>query len=391
MTTVIRMPAFTATMESGKLINWLVDEGATVEKGQVIAEVETDKAIAEIESPVAGEVLRILVAAGDDDIDVEVPLVELRSARDGDGDGSSGPTPQDTPVDVDTAQVTHESDKALAQDENLEERVPASPSARRVARDAGINLEEVKGSGPGGRITKEDVVAHVNSASSAKKVQPAEISPMRLAIAKSMVQSKTSVPHFYTETDVVIDDLVRLKDQLSSSNPGIRITLTTLLVQAVAKALDEVKEAKFRWENGNVEFKEGCDIGVAVAVDSGIVVPVIRNADALSVLEIASRLNQFVADARAGSLRQSDLGDASLTLSNLGMYSIDAFYPIVNMPEPLIVGVGRLRRIPVAVDDEVEIHGVVTITLAVDHRVIDGATAGRFATALQHHIETANS
>lgn len=389
MTTVIRMPTFTATMESGRLINWLVEEGASVEKGQVIAEVETDKAVAEIESPVAGKVLRILVPAGDDDIDVEVPLVELRTSRD--GDGSSEPAPQDKPVDVDPAQITHESDKAPAEEENSEERVPASPSARRVARDAGITLDEVKGSGPGGRITKEDVVAHVNSTSSAKKVMPAEISPMRLAIAKSMVQSKTTVPHFYTETDVVLDDLVQLKDQLCGSNPGIRITLTTLLVNALAKALDEVKEAKLRWENGSVKYKDGCDIGVAVAVDSGVVVPVIRNADSLSVLETASRLNQFVADARAGSLRQSDLGDASLTLSNLGMYSIDAFYPIVNMPEPLIVGVGRLRRIPVAVEDKVEVHSVVTITLAVDHRVIDGAIAGRFVNALQHHIETANS
>jgi pyruvate dehydrogenase E2 component (dihydrolipoamide acetyltransferase) len=214
---------------------------------------------------------------------------------------------------------------------------------------------------------------------------------MRLAIAKSMVQSKTSVPHFYTETTVIIDDLMHLKEQLCSSNPDIRITVTTLLVHAVTKALNDVREAKFRWENGGIEYKDHCDIGVAVAVESGVVVPVVRNAGSLGIMEIASKLNRLVTDARSGTLKQSDLGDASLTISNLGMFSIDAFYPIVNMPEPLIIGVGRLRRTPVVLDDRVEIRSTVTITLALDHRVIDGAIAGRFANALQHYIESPDS
>jgi pyruvate dehydrogenase E2 component (dihydrolipoamide acetyltransferase) len=383
------MSALTATMESGKLLNWLVEEGAKVEKGQVIAEVETDKAIAEIESPIAGTVLRILVAAGDDDVDVDVPLVEF--STDGDSDASRSAAAPDTSAAVETVPATPESDKAFAGTESFGERVPASPSARRVAKDAGIKLEEVKGSGPGGRITKADVITHVSSSTSDQDVNRPEVSPMRLAIAKSMVQSKTSVPHFYTETTVIIDDLMHLKEQLCSSNPDIRITVTTLLVHAVTKALNDVREAKFRWENGGIEYKDHCDIGVAVAVESGVVVPVVRNAGSLGIMEIASKLNRLVTDARSGTLKQSDLGDASLTISNLGMFSIDAFYPIVNMPEPLIIGVGRLRRTPVVLDDRVEIRSTVTITLALDHRVIDGAIAGRFANALQHYIESPDS
>jgi pyruvate dehydrogenase E2 component (dihydrolipoamide acetyltransferase) len=378
------MPAFTATMESAKLINWLIEEGAIVEKGQVLAEVETDKAVAEIESPVAGKVTKILVVAGDDDVDTDTPLVELSDGKDADTETST-PAPEPIP-DVPPAPEHRSDEQKIA---GAGERVPASPSARRVARDAGVDLQAIKGSGPGGRITKDDVVTHVNSSTlSTQKAKPSDVSSMRLAIAKAMVHSKTSVPHFYTETNVVIDDLARLKQRLCESNPGDRITWTTLLVYCVARALSDVKEARFRWENGNVVSKDSCDIAVAVAVDGGIVAPVVRNANSLQIPEIASKLNQLVTDARSGSLKQSDLGDASLTISNLGMFSIDAFYPIVNVPEPLIIGIGRSRRMPIVVGDSVEIHSVITITQAVDHRVIDGAIAGRFADALRTHIET---
>jgi len=370
-------------MESAKLINWLIEEGAIVEKGQVLAEVETDKAVAELESPVAGKVTKILVAAGDEDVNADTPLVELNDGKQG---GTESSAPAAEPVADALPSTEHRNSEQKS--EHAGERVPASPSARRVAKDAGVDLQDIKGSGPGGRITKEDVVAHVSSSTaSTDRAKPTAMSSMRLAIAKAMVHSKTSVPHFYTETDVIIDDLARLKQTLGESNPGNRITWTTLLVYCVARALSDVKEARFRWENGNIVSKDSCDIAVAVAVDGGIVAPVVRNANSLQIPEIASKLNQLVANARDGSIKQSDFGDASLTISNLGMFSIDAFYPIVNVPEPLIIGIGRSRRIPLVVDDRVEIRSVITITQAVDHRVIDGAIAGRFADALRTHIE----
>jgi pyruvate dehydrogenase E2 component (dihydrolipoamide acetyltransferase) len=222
---------------------------------------------------------------------------------------------------------------------------------------------------------------------SGTKAANAEMSTLRLAIARAMVQSKTTVPHFYTETDIVIDELIRLKREIGESNPDAKISLTVLLIMGVAKALEDVPEASLRWENDGVVRKDSCDIGIAVDVGSGVIAPVIRNVDGMDAMQVADQLKELSAQARAGTMKQSDLGDASLTISNLGMFSIDRFYPIINIPEPMIVGVGRARRTAVVIGDEVKIRSVLTVTLCVDHRVIDGAIAGRFADALKQHLE----
>lgn len=382
MTTEIRMPAFSATMESAKLIAWHVEEGASVEKGQVLAEVETDKAVAEIESPVAGIVRRILVPASDEEVEVEVALIELSTDS-----SQPEPKPELATTPVDSAQSI-EIDSGSRPAQTSDQRIAAAPAARRAAKDAGISLEDVTGTGPDGRITKQDVLVHTRSARSDQKAgKPGMPSSSRLAIARAMVQSKTTVPHFYTETDVIIDGLIQLKQEANSNNPDVRVTLTAFFILAVAKALGDVKEANNRWDNSSIVYKDTCDIGVAVDIGNSVVAPVIRNAGKMNALQIATRLSELVALARSGSLKQSDLGDASLTISNLGMFSIDRFYPIVNIPEPMIVGIGRARHAAVVVDNQVVIRNVVTVTLSLDHRVIDGAVAGRFADALQNHIE----
>jgi pyruvate dehydrogenase E2 component (dihydrolipoamide acetyltransferase) len=379
MTIEIRMPAFSATMESAKLISWLVEEGASVEKGQVIAEVETDKAVAEIESPVSGTVKRIMVQAGDDDVKVEVPLIEL-STDDSDSEPESAPR-------AGAASAAALSDGTAPETPRFGRRVAAAPAARRAAKDAGIDIEEVAGTGPGGRITRQDVLNYSRSATPGPDDPALKLPSLRFSIARAMVRSKTTVPHFYTETDIFIDRLIALKKETSNKNPDVRVTITAFLILAVSRALADVREANYRWENNSIVRKEACDIAVAVDVGDGVVAPVIRNADKMDALRVATRLGRLVADARSGSLKQTDLGDASLTISNLGMFSIDRFYPIVNVPEPLIVGIGRARREAVVVDDEIVIRSVITMTLSADHRVIDGAVAGRFAGSLKHHIE----
>jgi pyruvate dehydrogenase E2 component (dihydrolipoamide acetyltransferase) len=202
-----------------------------------------------------------------------------------------------------------------------------------------------------------------------------------------MTLSKATVPHFYTETDIIIDELIRLKHEFSQSNPDAKISLTTLLILGVANAFRDVPAARLRWESDGVVRKDSCDIGIAVDVGSGVIAPVIRNVETLDVVQVADQLKELSAQARAGTINQSDLGDASLTISNLGMFSIDRFYPIINIPEPMIIGVGRARRTAVVIGDEVKIRSVLTVTLSVDHRVIDGAIAGRFADALKQHLE----
>jgi pyruvate dehydrogenase E2 component (dihydrolipoamide acetyltransferase) len=385
MTTQIRMPAFSATMETGRLINWLVEEGASIEKGEVIAEIETDKAVAEIESPVSGTVQKILVPAGDDDIEIDVPLVEI-STGDATMEPATGTEAESTAAPESIADDSGNRAKP-SQTKSRGLRIAAAPSARKIAKDAGVDLAELIGSGPNGRITKQDVLDHLRMNDSGTKAANAEMSTLRLAIARAMVQSKTTVPHFYTETDIVIDELIRLKREIGESNPDAKISLTVLLIMGVAKALEDVPEASLRWENDGVVRKDSCDIGIAVDVGSGVIAPVIRNVDGMDAMQVADQLKELSAQARAGTMKQSDLGDASLTISNLGMFSIDRFYPIINIPEPMIVGVGRARRTAVVIGDEVKIRSVLTVTLCVDHRVIDGAIAGRFADALKQHLE----
>jgi len=385
MTTQIRMPTFSATMETGKLINWLVEEGASIEKGDIIAEIETDKAVADIESPVAGIIQKILVPAGDDDIEIDVPLVEIST------DDSTTESATVIETDSPTAPQTIVDDSGKRADspqpKSPEPRIAAAPSARRIAKDAGVNLAEITGSGPNGRITNQDVLDHLDKNEPGTKAGDVETSTLRLAIARAMALSKATVPHFYTETDIVIDQLIQLKQEISQSNPDTKISLTALLILGVAKALGDIPEAGLRWENDSVVRKDSCDIGIAVDVGSGVLAPVIRNVDRMDVVQVADQLRELSTQARAGTIKQSDLGDASLTISNLGMFSIDRFYPIINIPEPMIVGVGRARRTAVVIDDEVKIRSVLTITLSVDHRVIDGAIAGRFADAVKQQLE----
>ena len=385
MTKQIRMPAFSATMETGKLINWLVEEGASIEKGDVIAEIETDKAVADIESPLSGIVQKILVPAGDDDIEINAPLVEIST-------GVSGSEPV-----AETEPESSALPEAIAKDggdhpnssqlKSAGPRIASAPSARKIAKDAGVDLADVTGTGPNGRITNQDVLDHLGKKDSGTKASDPETSTLRLAIARAMALSKSTVPHFYTETDIVVDQLIRFKHEIGQSNPDAKISLTALLILGVAKAFGDVPEASLRWENDGVVRKDSCDIGIAVDVGSGVVAPVIRNADKMDVVQVADQLKELSTQARAGTIKQSELGDASLTISNLGMFSIDRFYPIINIPEPMIVGVGRARRKAVVIGDEVKVRSVLTITLSVDHRVIDGAIAGRFADALKQHLE----
>jgi pyruvate dehydrogenase E2 component (dihydrolipoamide acetyltransferase) len=379
----IRMPAFSATMETAKLANWLIEEGAAINKGDVVAEVETDKALAEIESPISGIISRILVPAGDNDIAVDVPLVEIYTDASGIEDpaklspgssdltGSSGSEEPPLPVSSDR-------------------RVAASPSARREARHAGVSLHDIAASGVQGRISRQNVLDYVGKTVPANETEMIEASPLRVAIAKAMVRSKSTVPHFYTETDVEIDRLIRLKTEITRTNPDTRISLTALLIMCIAKALQDVPQASLRWEtdNNSIVRKDSCDIGFAVDVNPGVIAPVIRNVDSMNVKEVATQLKTLAEQARAGQIKQSDLGDASLTVSNLGMFSIDRFYPIINTPEPMIIGIGRARRSALVINEKIEICSVLTITLAVDHRVIDGAIAGKFAGSLKQHIET---
>lgn len=387
MATVIAMPAYSATMETGKLLTWLVAEGDPVEAGQVIAEIETDKAVAELEAPGKGRIQRILVPPGDEDIPVNTGLAVLLAEGETDpgtpaaaaGSGAAAP------VRAATAEqpVDHGSPARAAG-----ARIAASPAARHLAREAGIALDGIPGSGPGGRITKQDVLDRLQAGEPAAGTapvpassgEPRPVPALRRAIARAMVQAKTTVPHFYVEVDLALDRLLAHKARAG-------VSLTVLLVAAAARALQDVPQANRCWTDAGIVTLDSSDIGVAVAVDDGVIVPVVRDAHTLTLAQIARALDDLAARARAGALQQTELGNASLTVSNLGMHGIDRFFPIVNPPEPMILGFGRARRVPYVVDDLLGIHTVASCTASVDHRLVDGVLCARFLDRLRSCIE----
>jgi pyruvate dehydrogenase E2 component (dihydrolipoamide acetyltransferase) len=246
-----------------------------------------------------------------------------------------------------------------------------------------VDLGNVDGTGPSGRITKDDVLEYVESLNLRSSQKPD--TSLRNAVARAMIAAKSSVPHFYAETDIIVDGLLEEKRRLKAS--GNHTTVTAHVIRAVATALSEIEELKYRWEGEEIRYKAECDIAVAVDVGEGVIAPVIRGADQMDAVAIGQRLSELIEAAKSKSLKQSALGDASLTISNLGMFAIDRFYPIINLPEPLIVGIGRIRRSPCPDGDTIVLRNVITITQSIDHRVIDGAVAGRFAEKLQGIIE----
>lgn len=399
MSITIRMPAFSVTMESAKLLSWSVSAGQTVEKGQVLAEVETDKSVATIESPVAGRIVDILVDAGDADVPVHSALAVLES-QSGSGEPaqssstsartsaeSSPPKEQSEPPGRKTDQQL-EPGTQRRNEPSSGRRVASSPAARALAREHGIALHEVAGSGPGGRIVKTDVLRALDEAAGGARENTGasgESRKRRLAMARALVHAKASAPHFYAEVELHLDPLLILRrGQTEKRAP----TITAYLVRAAACALKDVPAANRFWSDEGVIDRSTFHVGCAVGLAERVVVPVVRDADQLTVEQAGTEIRRLAALASSGELHQRDLGDASLTISNLGMYGIDRFFPIINVPEAIIMGIGRARRVVSELEDgELGVRTIMSCTASIDHRALDGTTIGDFLQAFKKRIE----
>jgi len=391
MPTIIKMPAFSVTMEAGKLLSWLVAPGDAVTKGQVLAEVETDKAVATIEAPEAGQVVELLVTAGDDDVAVNtglaVLLFEGEPAAIAPCAAAARPT---APIAPPVAQ------RGEGDTPQSVPRVRASPAARAMARKRGIDLRHVVGSGPRGRIVRADLAgvsaaeAGVNGAATPAVAKPADrTQQLRLAMARALVHTKATVPHFYAEVDIGLDALMALRQRVATTAAGGRApTVTAYLIRAAALALREVPAANRSWAGDGIQQRSACHIGCAVGLPDRVALPVMRDADRMTVQQVGQDLQRLAGLARADALAQRDMGDASLTISNLGMHGIDRFFPIINVPEALMLGIGQARRVVSVVDDLIGVRTVMSCTVSVDHRVIDGELVGRFLQAFKRLIES---
>lgn len=405
MPTTIRMPEVLANVTEAAVQKWLVAPGDKVAVGQPFAEIETEKAVVEFAAETAGTVLELLVGEGDS-IDVGTPIAIVGEAGETVSvdpessapvaDATSVPAPGLSPTEAPAA-AAGAVPSASAPTQPAAGRRFVSPLVRRLAREHGIDLDAVHGSGPGGRIVRRDVQAMLEgdaSASSPAPVLPVEPeaaglvphSRMRKAIARRLTESKNQVPHFYLTADCRADALLDMRRQLTTGGQ-VRVSVNDLVVKAVGRAFLDVPEANRTWTDEGMLHHESVDIGVAVSLDDGLVVPIVRGVEGLSVSALGRSIAELAERGRAGRLRPDELEGGVFTVSNLGMFGTQAFAAIINPPQAGILAVGAARQSPVVVDGALEVGAVMTVTLSADHRAWDGALAARWLAAFVARIE----
>lgn len=398
MAVEVVLPLLGLGEEKGTIVRWVKSEGDRVEKGDVLFEVETEKVVTEVESPASGILKKILVPEG-----VEVPVstvVAVITAVDEE-------LPEKYLAELAIPGAVSKlpiSTKAAAKPPELVEKKPerevkATPLVRKLAKEYGIDLSLVSGTGPEGRIVREDVLRAVeeSKAGIAAAKPPAEaegkvvpLSPMRKTIARRMVESFQSAPHFYLTIEVDTKELEEVRQQLMplvERKVGIRLTMTDLLVKVVAKALEDCPEVNCSYVDGSVRLFSRIDIGVVVAVEGGLIVPVIRQADKLSLPQITKLRAELVDKARERRISRDEMTGSTFTISNLGMFGIDQFGAILQPPEAAILAVGRIIDKPVVLNGEIVIRPRMILTLSIDHRVLDGVSGSRFLQRVKELIE----
>jgi pyruvate dehydrogenase E2 component (dihydrolipoamide acetyltransferase) len=361
------MPALGMAQETGKVLRWLKLDGADVVKGEPLLEVETDKVTVEIESPADGTLGGVSALEG-----AEVPVGTVIAFVLQDGESlATAPTPASGKTEQAAEPTRPAAAAAVAAPDAAPRRRLASPKARRLAQAAGIDLDSIAGSGPNGAVVAADIEA--------VRGLPAQAGAVWQRMAERMERAWREVPQFVLTRDV---DATALQ-----AGRGDDVTITDLLVKRCAEALVRHPRLTMSWHDGGLVAGPGVNVGIAVATDEALVVPVVHGADRLSLAEISSRRQALVDAARAGELLPEDVQGGTFTISNLGMFGVDAFQAIVNAPQAAILAVGRIVERPVAVRDSLAVRPVITLTVTFDHRVVDGARGAEFLDTLVALVE----
>ncbi len=429
MPTEILMPALSPTMEEGTLAKWLVKEGDTVNSGDLLAEIETDKATMEFEAVDEGVIGKILIPEGSEGVKVNTAIAVLLA--DGETADDIGSAPAAAPAAAASDAGAAEAPKADAPAPTAApaapatgdgKRVFASPLARRIAADKGVDLTTLTGSGPHGRIVKADVEgasasapasapAAAPAAASAPAAAPAPASPsadaiarmyegrdftevkldgMRKTIAARLTEAKQTIPHFYLRRDIKLDALLKFRSQLNKQLEarGVKLSVNDFIIKAVANALQQVPDANAVWAGDRVLKMQASDVAVAVAIEGGLFTPVLQDADMKSLSALSAQMKDLAARARDRKLAPQEYQGGSFAISNLGMFGIDNFDAIVNPPHAGILAVGTGVKKPVVGDDgELSVATVMSVTMSVDHRVIDGALGAELLAAIVENLE----
>ena len=417
----LKMPALSPTMEEGTLAKWLVKEGDEVSSGDILAEIETDKATMEFEAVDEGKIAKILVAEGSDGVKVGTPIAILA----GDGEDISaaasapaaGPVPKDEAAKAPTPQpdvkgygAEPAEDKKVADaapkpSAGSGDRVKASPLARRIAEAQGVDLSSLKGSGPGGRIIKADVEGKVPGASQAPaaaspQAQPApvdtdipheavKLSNMRKTIARRLTEAKQTIPHIYLTVDIQLDALLKLRGDLNKGleSRGIKLSVNDLLIKALGASLMEVPECNVSFAGDQLIKYSRADISVAVSIPGGLITPIVVDANGKSVSAIATEIKDLAARAKEGKLQPHEYQGGTASLSNMGMYGIKQFDAVINPPQGMIMAIGAGEKRPYVINDSLQIATVMSATGSFDHRAIDGADGARLMQAFKRLVE----
>ncbi|AVW90774.1 pyruvate dehydrogenase complex dihydrolipoamide acetyltransferase [Celeribacter baekdonensis] len=422
------MPALSPTMEEGTLAKWLVKEGDTVTSGDVIAEIETDKATMEFEAVDEGVIGKILVSEGTEGVKVNVAIaILLEEGEDASAMGNMGAAPapaaatETAPAEAPKAEVSAAAPAPAAPVAASGERIFASPLARRIAAQKGLDLATMSGSGPKGRIVKADVEnataapkAEAPKASATTEAAPAKAAPtgptadmvakmyadrdyeeikldgMRKTIAARLTEAKQTIPHFYLRRDIKLDALLKFRAELNHqlTGKGVKLSVNDFIIKAVANALQEVPEANAVWAGDRVLQMKSSDVAVAVAIEGGLFTPVLRDSDMKSLSALSKEMKDLAHRARDRKLAPHEYQGGSFAISNLGMFGIDNFDAIVNPPHAGILAVGAGVKKPVVGEDgELTVATVMSVTMSVDHRVIDGALGANLLKAIVDNLE----
>jgi pyruvate dehydrogenase E2 component (dihydrolipoamide acetyltransferase) len=386
MVTEVVMPKMGYDMTEGTIVRWRKQEGDEVKRGDIIAEVETSKVTVEVEAYSSGILRKILVPEGR-----TVPVGEVVAIIADRDEPIPGVAEKAAPRER-APQAVKEAPTPVGAEEEAP-RIPASPIARRMAREQGLDLRQVTGTGPGGRIIKEDIEAFLTKRpAEAPRPAPApvaaapheipyeerELSRLRQTIARRMAESKRVAPHFYVTSEIDMTEALKLRQGLNAIGEGAKISVTDMLVKAAAKTLQEFPEVNASFAEGKIRVYRRINIGIAVALDQGLVTPVLPDCDKKPLIQIAREAKELVERARTGRMRPEDLTPGTFTISNLGMFDVDEFVAVINPPEAAVLAVGSVIPRPVVVGGEVRVADRMRVTLSADHRVIDGAVAARF-------------
>lgn len=421
MATVVRMPSVLAGASEAAINKWLVAEGAAVVSGEPFAELETEKAVVEYnaeldgtlgriivpegKSAVIGEPIAVVIAAGETEADIEKALADAGVSAAPAAASDLPVVPLETaaasaPAEAPQTAAVADTAPSVAAASTHEGRLFASPLARKLAKERGLNLAGVNGSGPGGRIVRRDLE---NAPAATASIRPAAYSAgdgtsatnvvteipltgMRKAIARRLTESKSTVPHFYLTTDCKVDALLSLRKQVNEAG-DIKVSVNDLVVMAAAKAFVDVPEANVTWGDNVLLQHSSVDISIAVSTEGGLVTPVLRNAANKSLTQIATEIADLAARGRDKKLKQAELEGGAFSISNLGMYGTKEFSAILNPPQSGILAVGAAMQQPVVIDGQLAVATVMTCTLSADHRAIDGALAAQWLAAFTKRIE----